>query len=86
MNVFLNLSAGLPLRNRISLSLTSLTYSKISSNISPLNIVYQLDPEGVILWFGSAVEVYGYAPEELTGRIILDIIHPTTGSASASIS
>lgn len=40
------------------------------------DVVYQLDPDGVIVWFGDTVEAYGYTPQELTGRNILDIIHP----------
>jgi PAS domain S-box-containing protein len=40
------------------------------------DIIYQIDPEGVFQFLGSAVAVLGYSPKELLGRHFSDIVHP----------
>ncbi len=40
------------------------------------DIVYRLDPEGKILFINDAVRSYGYTPEEMLGRGILEFVHP----------
>lgn len=40
------------------------------------DIIYRLDPKGKITFISSAIKKYGYEPENLLGKSILDIIHP----------
>jgi PAS domain S-box-containing protein len=40
------------------------------------DIVYRLDPEGKITFISDAVNNYGYAPEELIGKKMLDLVCP----------
>ena len=40
------------------------------------DIVYRLDAHGRFLYINDAVRRYGYEPDELVGRPILDIVHP----------
>ncbi len=40
------------------------------------DIVYRLDVQGRFLYINDAVRRYGYEPDELVGRPILDIVHP----------
>jgi len=40
------------------------------------DIVYRLDPEGKITFISDAVRNYGYAPEELIGKKVLDLVCP----------
>ncbi|MCE5271352.1 PAS domain S-box protein [bacterium] len=40
------------------------------------DIVYRLDPEGKILFINDAVRNYGYTPEKMLGRGILEFVHP----------
>ena len=40
------------------------------------DIIYQLDAEGTILFINEAIKNYGYAPEELIGSSIFDLLHP----------
>lgn len=44
-------------------------------DLSP-DIIYRLDKEGRILFISNAVKQLGYDPEELTGRLFEDIVHP----------
>lgn len=44
-------------------------------DLSP-DIIYRLDGEGRILFISNAVRQLGYDPEELTGRLFEDIVHP----------
>ncbi|HNT44599.1 MAG TPA: PAS domain S-box protein [Syntrophorhabdaceae bacterium] len=44
-------------------------------DLSP-DIIYRLDGEGRILFISNAVRELGYDPEELTGRLFEDIVHP----------
>ena len=45
------------------------------SNLVPC-LVYRLDPEGRITFINDAVRQYGYDPDELLGKPILDLVHP----------
>jgi len=40
------------------------------------DVVLVCDPDGVISYASPAVGDYGYAPEDLTGRRLLDFVHP----------
>jgi diguanylate cyclase (GGDEF)-like protein len=40
------------------------------------DVVLVCDPDGVISYASPAVRDYGYAPEDLTGRRLLDFVHP----------
>lgn len=40
------------------------------------DLVYRLDPQGHIVFINKAAKRYGYDPDELIGRHILDIVHP----------
>ncbi len=40
------------------------------------DIVYRLDPDGRISFINDAVRAYGYTPEELIGRRLLEVMHP----------
>ncbi|MCK5076490.1 MAG: PAS domain S-box protein, partial [Calditrichia bacterium] len=40
------------------------------------DIIYRLDPYGRISFLSDAVRQYGYVPEELIGKSMLDLIHP----------
>ncbi len=40
------------------------------------DIMYQLDVDGNIVFISDTIKIYGYAPHELRGRNILDLIHP----------
>ncbi|MCP4726156.1 MAG: PAS domain S-box protein [bacterium] len=40
------------------------------------DIIYRLDLEGNITFISSSVKQYGYTPDELTGRNILELVHP----------
>jgi PAS domain S-box-containing protein len=40
------------------------------------DIVYVLDSKGQIRFISNSIIQYGYSPEELTGKNILDIVHP----------
>ncbi|MCP4104994.1 MAG: response regulator [Desulfobacteraceae bacterium] len=40
------------------------------------DIIYRLDPDGMILFINDAVKRYGYRPEELIGKDMFDIVHP----------
>lgn len=44
-------------------------------DLSP-DIIYRLDGEGRILFISNAVGQLGYDPEELTGKLFEDIVHP----------
>ena len=43
------------------------------------DIIYRLDAEGRITFISDAIGAYGYAPEELIGRPLLDLVHPRAG-------
>jgi PAS domain S-box-containing protein len=47
------------------------------------DIIYRLDPGGRITFINDAVRRYGYTPEELCGRDVLDLIHPEDRSGAA---
>jgi len=40
------------------------------------DIIYRLDPEGNIIYVNQAVKNFGYSPEELIGKNILELVHP----------
>jgi PAS domain S-box-containing protein len=40
------------------------------------DIIYRLNPDGIITYISDAVRQYGYNPEELVGRHIFDFVHP----------
>ncbi|MFT5375921.1 MAG: PAS domain S-box-containing protein [Candidatus Latescibacterota bacterium] len=40
------------------------------------DIIYRLDSNGKITFISGAVRGYGYAPEDLVGQDILDLVHP----------
>ncbi|MBN2352218.1 MAG: PAS domain S-box protein [Spirochaetales bacterium] len=40
------------------------------------DIIYQIDPDGIFQFLGSAVAILGYSPKELLGRHFSDIVHP----------
>lgn len=40
------------------------------------DVLYRLDENGCITYISDAIRRYGYAPEELIGRPILDLVHP----------
>ena len=40
------------------------------------DIIYQLDREGKITFISDAVKQYGYAPEDLIGKSMFEIVHP----------
>jgi len=44
-------------------------------DLSP-DIIYRLDKEGRIVFISNAVRQLGYDPDELTGRLFEDIVHP----------
>ncbi|MFZ5573422.1 MAG: PAS domain S-box protein [Thermodesulfobacteriota bacterium] len=48
------------------------------------DIVYRLDPEGRIEFISEAVIAYGYAPEDLIGSSIMELVHPDDREAAAS--
>jgi PAS domain S-box-containing protein len=51
--------------------------SKFESIVESIpDIVYRLDGEGRISFINGAVRRYGYEPAELTGRPLLDLVHP----------
>lgn len=39
------------------------------------DIIYRLDPEGRITFISSAIKKYGYDPDSLLGKYLIDIIH-----------
>ncbi len=41
-----------------------------------LDVIYQLDAEGLIVHIGPQVSRYGYRPEDLVGRGFLEFLHP----------
>jgi len=43
---------------------------------STLDIIFKLDSDGNILFVNDAIRQYGYQPEALFGRRILDLVHP----------
>jgi PAS domain S-box-containing protein len=40
------------------------------------DVVYKLDPEGIITYINPAIKQFGYEPQELTGKHIRVLIHP----------
>ncbi|MCK5094251.1 MAG: response regulator, partial [Spirochaetes bacterium] len=40
------------------------------------DIIYRIDPDGRIIFINDAVRAYGYTPEELQGKDVLDLVHP----------
>ncbi len=40
------------------------------------DIIYRIDPDGRIIFINEAVRAYGYTPEELQGKDVLDLVHP----------
>ena len=40
------------------------------------DILYRLDGNGKVTFVSEAVKEYGYSPEELLGRLLLDFVHP----------
>jgi PAS domain S-box-containing protein len=61
-------------RTRQQLRRTELSYEAIVNALP--DIVYRLDPEGRITFISRAVTRYGYEPQELIGRGILELVHP----------
>ena len=50
------------------------------------DVVLVCDPDGVISYASPAVGDYGYAPEDLTGRRLLDFVHPEDRGAARTAS
>jgi two-component system, cell cycle sensor histidine kinase and response regulator CckA len=40
------------------------------------DIIYQLDPDGKIIYINDNINKYNYQPEDLIGKSIFDIVHP----------
>jgi PAS domain S-box-containing protein len=40
------------------------------------DIIYRLDPQGLVTFISRAVTRYGYQPEELIGHSIVELVHP----------
>jgi len=40
------------------------------------DIIYRLDPTGIITYISNSITVYGYTVDELIGRSIFEIVHP----------
>ncbi len=50
---------------------------KLSSIVDTIeDIVYRVDSDGKITFINDAIKKYGYEPEELVGKSMLDIVHP----------
>lgn len=50
---------------------------KLDSIVNTIpDIIYKLDIDGTITFVNDAVKQYGYTPEELYGKDILDLVHP----------
>ena len=50
---------------------------RLDSIISSVpDIIYRLDPQGRITFISQPVTEYGYAPADLIGQSIYDIVHP----------
>lgn len=60
------------------LQLELLKADKIVSSLvsSSEDIIYRLDTEGNITFISQSIEKYGYNPDELLGKSILEIVHP----------
>jgi PAS domain S-box-containing protein len=51
--------------------------TKLTSIVDTIpDIVYRVDPQGIITFINSAVREYGYTPEELIGTNFLELVHP----------
>ncbi len=46
----------------------------ISNNIP--DVIFKLDPNGIITYINNAVIKYGYLPEDLIGKSVYEIVHP----------
>ncbi|MFC1493607.1 PAS domain S-box protein, partial [candidate division KSB1 bacterium] len=50
---------------------------KLDSIIKSVNdIIYRLDPEGNVTFISNSIKRYGYSPEEIIGKNIIDLVHP----------
>ncbi|HRZ26255.1 MAG TPA: PAS domain S-box protein [Spirochaetota bacterium] len=50
---------------------------KLASIVDTIpDIVYRVDPKGVITFINNAVREYGYEPDELIGTNFIDLVHP----------
>lgn len=50
---------------------------KLTSIVDTIpDVIYRTDDEGIIVFISDAIRRYGYTPDELMGKSIIDIVHP----------